>query len=81
MEVSFSRTLFGRIVKRAGLDRGVHPHTLRHTYASLALKADVPITTLAATLGHDVQTLMAIYSHHLPPAEDSAAKAMERALA
>jgi integrase len=74
-------TLFGRIVKRAGVASGVHPHTLRHSYASLALKAGVPITTLAATLGHDVQTLMAIYSHHLPSAEDSAAGAMEKALA
>jgi hypothetical protein len=51
------------------------------TYASLALKAGVDITTLAAALGHDVQRLMAIYSHHLPPAEDGAATAMEKALA
>jgi hypothetical protein len=47
----------------------------------LALKAGVPITTLAATIGHDVQTLMSIYSHHIPSAEDSAAKALQNALA
>lgn len=74
-------TLFRAIVKRAGLDVRVHPHTCRHTFASLALKAGVPITTLAATLGHDVQTLMSIYSHHIPSAEDTAAKAMQNALA
>jgi integrase len=74
-------TLFKSIVKRAGLDSRVHPHTLRHTYASLALKRGVPITTLAAILGHDTKTLMDVYGHHIPSAEDTAARAMQAALA
>lgn len=73
-------TLFRAIVKRAKLDPKVHPHTLRHTYASLALKAGVPITTLAATLGHDTKTLMDVYGHHIPSAEDTPAKAIQAAL-
>jgi len=46
-------TLFRGLAKRAGLGPDVHIHTLRHTFASLALRAGVPITTLAAILGHD----------------------------
>ena len=43
---------FRAVTKRAGLGTDVHPHTLRHAYASLALKADVPVTTVSANLGH-----------------------------
>jgi integrase len=74
-------TLFKAIAKRAGLDAGVHIHTLRHTFASLALRAGVPITTLAAILGHDTAMLMRVYGHQLPSAEDTAAKALQLALA
>lgn len=72
---------FRAIAKRAGLGSEVHPHTLRHTYASLALKAGVPVTTVSANLGHSsTATTMNVYAHHIPSAEDAAAKALERAL-
>jgi integrase len=34
-----------------------------HTFASLALRAGLPITTLAAVLGHDATMLMRVYGH------------------
>jgi integrase len=74
-------TLFKAIAKTAGLDEGVHIHTLRHTFASLALRAGVPITTQAAILGHDTAMLMRVYGHQLPSAEDTAAKALQQAQA
>lgn len=80
-KLSSHATLFKGIAKRAGLDAGVHIHTLRHTFASLALRAGVPITTLAAILGHDTAMLMRVYGHQLPSAEDTAAKALQQALA
>jgi integrase len=73
--------LFRGIAKRAGLGTDVHIHTLRHTFASLALRAGVPITTLAAILGHDTTMLMRVYGHQIPSAEDTAAKALQQALA
>ncbi|MBV8164904.1 MAG: tyrosine-type recombinase/integrase [Candidatus Eremiobacteraeota bacterium] len=74
-------TLFRGIAKRAGLGADVHIHTLRHTFASLALRAGVPIPTLAAILGHDTTMLMRVYGHQVPSAEDTAARALQQALA
>jgi integrase len=74
-------TLFRAIAKRAGIGTDLHIHTLRHTFASLALRAGVPITTLAAILGHDTTMLMRVYGHQIPSAEDTAAKALQQAFA
>lgn len=74
-------TLFRAVAKRAGLDTDVHIHTMRHTFASLALRAGVPITTLAAILGHDTTMLMRVYGHQIPSTEDTAARALQHALA
>ncbi|MBC5805907.1 MAG: hypothetical protein DLM53_03375 [Candidatus Eremiobacter antarcticus] len=74
-------TLFRSIAKQAGLDAAVHIHTLRHTFASLALRAGVPITTLAATLGVDTSMLMRVYGRQIPSAEATAAAALQEALA
>jgi site-specific recombinase XerD len=74
-------TLFRAIAKRASLGPDVHIHTMRHSFASLALARGVPITTLAATLGHDTAVLMKVYGHAIPSAEDTAARALQQALA
>ncbi len=72
---------FKAIARLAGLDASVHTHTLRHTYASLALRGGVPVTTVASNLGHSSpSTTMNVYAHHIPATEDAAAKVMERAL-
>lgn len=72
---------FREIADVAGLSHDVHPHTLRHTYASLALKGGVPVTTVSANLGHNnTTTTLNVYAHHIPSAEDTAALAIQRAL-
>lgn len=43
-------TRFSALAKT--LDFKIHPHQLRHTHASLLLRAGVPITDVAARLGH-----------------------------
>ncbi len=62
---------------RAGL--GFHPIGRRQPCCS-PLRAGV-ITTLAAILGHDMTMLMRVYGHQIPFAEDTAAKALQQALA
>ena len=72
---------FREIAVKAGLGSDVHPHVLRHTYASLALKGGVPVTTVSANLGHSsTATTMNVYAHHIPSSEDAAARVMQRAL-
>lgn len=44
----------------------VTPHTLRHTWATLAARAGVPLFQVAGVLGDTVQTVMKVYAHHSP---------------
>lgn len=39
-------------VKQIGISKNIHPHSLRHTYATLALLAGVPIQDLQISMGH-----------------------------
>ncbi len=53
-----------RIVKRANLD-GVTPHTLRHSFASVAGDLGFTESTIAAMLGHAAGSVTSRYVHHL----------------
>ena len=46
--------------------RGTHPHDLRNGYASVQIPDGVPVTQLAAQLGHSKKSLtLDVYSHVL----------------
>jgi len=56
------------IAKRAGIEKRVTPHTLRHTYATRLLDSGFTIREVQELLGHsDVSTTM-IYTHVNPAA-------------
>ena len=44
--------MIGCCAKRAGLERGVTPHDLRHTFASEMIYAGVPLPALQFMMGH-----------------------------
>ena len=46
--------------------RAVSPHVLRHTWATLAARAGVPMFDIAGILGDTVQTVQRVYAHHSP---------------
>lgn len=38
--------------KEAGIEKNIHPHSMRHTYATFALLAGVPIQEVQISMGH-----------------------------
>ena len=48
---------------RAGLKAGVCTHTLRHTFATELLEADVNLLTIQRILGHSSLSTTALYTH------------------
>jgi len=57
----------------AGLTSG-SLHVLRHTAATLALTAGVPVHIVAARLGDDPKTVLSTYAHLLPQSDELAAE-------
>jgi integrase/recombinase XerD len=54
-------------VKRAGIRKEVHTHTLRHSYATHLLEQGVNILTIKDLLGHaNIETTM-VYLHIATP--------------
>ena len=60
-----AKNIMARACKAAGIAH-YHPHDLRHRYASVKLAEGVPVTDLAAQLGHARKSLtLDVYSHVL----------------
>jgi integrase len=59
-------SMFRSVVRGAGL-RAIRLHDLRHTHATLALQAGVPITVVTERLGHHSPAFtLAQYAHAMP---------------
>jgi len=57
---------FSRAVARAGLDRSVTPHVLRHTCATWLMQRGRPAWEVAGFLGMTVAMIERVYGHHSP---------------
>jgi integrase len=69
---------FRRIIKKAGL-KDIRIHDLRHTHASLMLKAGIHPKVVSERLGHaNIGITLDIYSHVLPGLQEAAAEKFDR---
>jgi integrase len=63
---------FARLVRSSGLP-AIRLHDLRHTFATLSLKAGIPTEVVSRILGHKhPATTQAIYQHAVPALEEEA---------
>ena len=66
--------LFAKLVRAAGL-QPIRLHDLRHSYATAALAAGVPVKVLSQRIGHaDVGVTLTVYAHVMPGDDEEAAR-------
>jgi integrase len=65
--------IIDRMSTAAGLPR-LTPHGLRHSFATAALKARVPVEVVAARLGNTVRVVQETYAHVIPSDDEDAAQ-------
>jgi integrase len=78
---NWSRRVFAPAVHAAGLDRrGMSPHSLRHTAASLAIAAGADVKVVQNMLGHkDASMTLNTYAGMFPDRLDTVANALDTA--
>ena len=69
MKPHYVRALCKRLAKRAGIEKRVHPHGLRHTHAYELAEEGAPLHLVQAQLGHSSLAVTNRYVSHLNPAE------------
>jgi site-specific recombinase XerD len=65
----YVRGMLKRLGRNAGIEKRVHPHGLRHTFAVELEAAGVPVTVISKLLGHSSIAVTARYLDHLTNAQ------------
>ncbi|MGN1342334.1 MAG: site-specific tyrosine recombinase/integron integrase [Bacilli bacterium] len=59
----YVRNIINKLVRKAGLDIKISPHTLRHTFATDMLEEGADLMTVKELLGHESLNTTSIYTH------------------
>ena len=69
LDSSYVRHLLPRLAGKAGIEKRVHAHGLRHTHAAELAREGVPMNVIQAQLGHSNLGTTSRYLAHIAPAE------------
>ena len=75
IHTQYARNLLKRLGAKAGIEKRVHPHGLRHTYAVELEQAGMPVTRISKLLGHSSISVTSRYLDHL--SNDQAVAALD----
>jgi site-specific recombinase XerD len=64
-----ARQMCKRRAAKAGIDKRVHPHALRHSHAAELVAEGVPVNVIQKQLGHVSLATTDIYLRHIAPAD------------
>ncbi len=67
LKSSYVRTLLPRLAAKAGLEKRVHAHGLRHTHAAELAREGTPANLIQAQLGHNSLATTDRYLRHIAP--------------
>jgi integrase/recombinase XerD len=62
MSIATMRYIIKRISNRASINKDVHPHQLRHSYATHLLNNGAPLDVIQSLLGHEKSETTRIYA-------------------
>jgi integrase/recombinase XerD len=62
MSIAQTRYIIKRISNRARINREIHPHQLRHSYATYLLNNGAPLDVIQSLLGHEKSETTYIYA-------------------
>ena len=62
MSIDNLRYIIKRISNRAGIKKSIHPHQLRHSYATHMINNGAPLEVIQSLLGHEKSENTKIYA-------------------
>lgn len=69
IKVQYVRTMMHRNGRKAGIEKRVHPHILRHTHAAELAAENIPVNVIQKQLGHASLATTSVYLNHVAPAD------------
>ena len=62
MSIDNLRFIIKRISNRAGIKKSIHPHQLRHSYATHMINNGAPLEVIQSLVGHEKSETTKIYA-------------------
>ena len=69
IKTPYVRVLLPRLARKAGIEKRVHAHGLRHTHAAELAREHTPLNLIQAQLGHSSLATTDRYLRHIAPEE------------
>jgi site-specific recombinase XerD len=69
LQSAYIRNLMGRLGRKSGIEKRVHAHGLRHSFAAELAMENVPLPVIQHSLGHSSSATTARYIDHIAPTQ------------